>query len=150
MFVREMARLESEFYRGLNQLIEPLVRAGVGSPILSPTGAIVLETTGRSTGRTYNVPLLATRIGDLLLVSTIRRESQWLKNLAANPDIRYWMGGRSREATAYVITVTLNAPPLDEMPPLAGCLANALIPQSNLFGVSFAILAPRQSQTKVI
>jgi hypothetical protein len=72
-----------------------------------------------------------------------------LKNLAANPDTRYWMGGRSHDATAYVIAAGQNAP-LDQLPPLAGCLASALIPQSNLFGVSFAILAPRQSQTKVI
>jgi deazaflavin-dependent oxidoreductase (nitroreductase family) len=149
MFGQQMARMESDFYRGLNQFVEPLVRAGVGSPLLWPTGAIVLETTGRSTGRTYKIPLLATRIGDLLLASTVRRRSQWLKNLAANPDARYWMGGRSHEATAYVIAAGLNAS-LDEMPPLASCLANALIPQSNLFGVSFAILAPRQSQTKVI
>ena len=149
MIGQQMARMESDFYRGLNQFVEPLVRAGVGSPLFWPTGAIVLETTGRTTGRTYNVPLLATRIGDLLLASTVRCRSQWLKNLAANPDTRYWMGGRSHEATAYVIAAGLAAP-LDEMPPLASCLANALIPQSNLFGVSFAILAPRQSQTKVI
>lgn len=149
MFGQEMARLESEFYRGLNSVVEPLVRAGIGSPLLWPTGAIVLETTGRSTGRTYNVPLLATRIGDLLLVSTIRRQSQWLKNLAANSDARYWMGGRSHEAIAYVFAAGRNAP-LGEMPPLARCLAGVLIPQSNLFGVSFAILAPRRSQTKVI
>ena len=149
MIGQQMARMESDFYRGLNQFVEPLVRAGVGSPLLWPTGAIVLETTGRTTGQTYNVPLLATRIGDLLLASTVRRRSQWLKNLAANPDVRYWIGGRSHETTAYVIAAGLNAP-LDEMPPLASCLANALIPQSNLFGVSFAILAPRQSQTKVI
>ena len=149
MIGQQMARMESDFYRGLNQFVEPLVRAGVGSPLWWPTGAIVLETTGRSTGRTYNVPLLATHIGDLLLTSTVRRRSQWLKNLAANPDTRYWMRGRSHEATAYVIVAGLAAP-LDEMPPLASCLANAIIPQSNLFGVSFAILAPRQSQTKVI
>lgn len=149
MFVESMTRLENEFYRNLNQLVEPLVRAGVGSPLLTPTGAIVLETTGRRSGRTYKVPLLATRIGNLLIVSTVRRRSQWLKNLAANSDTRYWMGGRSHDATAYVIAAGLNAP-LDQLPPLARCLANALIPQSNLFGISFAILAPRQSQAKVI
>ena len=149
MFGEQMTRLESEFYRGLNQFVEPLVRAGVGSPILSPTGAIVLETIGRRSGRLYKVPLLATRIHDLLLVSTVRRRSQWLKNLAANPDTRYWMGGRAHEATAFVIAAGMSTP-LGQLPPLAGCLANALIPQSNLFGISFAILAPRQSQTKVI
>src|SRR5436305_13220979 len=118
MFGQPMVRLESESYRGLNRLVEPFVRAGIGSPLLWPTGAIVLETTGRRTGRTYKIPLLVTRIGDLLLASTVRRRSQWLKNLTANPDTRYWMGGRSHEAIAYVIAAGLNAP-LDEMPPLA-------------------------------
>jgi hypothetical protein len=144
MLGQEMERLESEFYRALNGVVEPLVRAGVGSPLLWPTGAIVLETTGRSTGRLYRVPLLATRLGDLLLASTVRRRSLWLKNLAARPNTRYWMGGRSHETTAFVIAAGLAAPPPDELPPLARCLANALVRQSNWFGVSFAILAPRQ------
>ncbi|HJQ24490.1 MAG TPA: nitroreductase/quinone reductase family protein [Blastocatellia bacterium] len=142
MFAQEMTRLENEFYRGLNRVVEPMVRAGVGSPVLWPTGAIVLETTGRTTGRTHRVPLLVTRVGDLLLVSTVRRRSQWLENLAANPEARYWLAGRAHEATAFVIAQGQNAP-LEEMPPLARCLANLLIPQSSLFGVSFAILQPR-------
>lgn len=147
MFGQEMTRLENDFYRGLNRVVEPLVRAGLGSPVLWPTGAIVLETTGRKTGRTQRVPLLATRVGNLLLVSTVRRRSQWLKNLAANPATRYWLAGRAHEATAFVITREQNAP-LD-MPPPARCLANLLIPQSNLFDVGFAILIPRSSATRV-
>jgi deazaflavin-dependent oxidoreductase (nitroreductase family) len=149
MIGQELARLETEFYRGLNRLVEPLVRAGVGSPLFWPNGAIVLETTGRTTGRTYGIPLLATRVGALFVVSTLRRRSQWLKNVAANTQVRYWMGGRSYEATAFVIAPGLDAQPLDDMPPLVKCLANALIPQSDIFGIGFAILAPLKSQTKV-
>lgn len=145
--LQQLLQLEAGFFSALNQFAEPLIRAGLGNPIWWPTGAIVVETTGRRTGRAYKVPLLATRIGDLLLVSTARRRSQWLKNLAANPHTRYWMAGRARNATALVIDAGRAAPSLEEMPPLASCLAKALIPQRNLFGGGFAILIPRPSQT---
>ena len=145
MLGQELARLEVEFYRGLNKMVEPLIRAGVGSPGLWPTGAIVLEVTGRNSGQRFNVPLLATPVGELILIGTLRRRSEWVKNLAANTEIRYWMGGRLHEATAFVFAQGLNEPPRDTLPPLANCLANALILQSGLFGVGFAILAPRQS-----
>jgi deazaflavin-dependent oxidoreductase (nitroreductase family) len=150
MINNQLSQLESEFFSALNRFAEPLVRAGFGNPILWPTGAIVLESVGRRTRRTYNVPLLATRVGDILLVSTFRRRSQWLKNLAANAEIRYWMGGRLHEATAFVIAPGFNAPPADELPPLASCIAQALAQQSRLFGGGFAILVPRKSQTKAI
>ena len=143
MFMQEMSRLESDFYRSLNSVVEPLVRAGFGSPVLWPTGAIVLETTGRKTGQSINVPLLATRIGDLLVVSTYRRRSQWVKNLAANTEARYWMGGRLREATAFVLTPGDETSSQDKLPQRATCLAAFLQQQSQLFGISFAILMPR-------
>jgi deazaflavin-dependent oxidoreductase (nitroreductase family) len=139
--------LETMFLNTLNQFAEPLVRAGLGNPLFWPTGPVVVEVTGRSSGRSYKIPLLATRVGDLLLVSTVRCRSQWLKNLAANPQARYWLAGRPHEATAFVITQGQDAP-LDEMPPLARYLANLLIPQSSLFGVGFAILVPRSSANK--
>lgn len=142
MFEQEMARLESDFYRGLNSIVEPFVRAGFGSPVLWPTGAIVLETTGRNTGQSFNVPLLATRIGDLIVVSTYRRRSQWVKNLAANTETRYWMGGRLHEATAFVFTPDRESA-LDKLPPTPRCLAAFLQQQSQLLRISFAILMPR-------
>ena len=143
-------QLESIFFKALNQAAEPLIRAGFGNPVCWPAGAIVLETTGRKTGRIYRIPLLATRIGGLLLVSTVRRRSQWLKNLAMHPRTRYWLGGRLHEASAVVMAPGLATPSLDGTPPLVRFLAGALIPQSQLLGIGFAILAPRQSQTKVV
>ena len=104
MFMQELARIETEFYRGVNSFVEPLVRAGVGSPVFWPVGAIVLEITGRNTGQSFNVPLLAARVGDLFVVSTYRRRSEWVKNLAANSEVRYWLGGRQHDATAFVLT----------------------------------------------
>jgi hypothetical protein len=143
MFGRELARIESEFYRGLNSFVEPLVRAGVGSPIFWPTGAIVLEVKGRNTGQRFNVPLLAARVGDLFVVSTYRRRSEWVKNLAADGEIHYWLGGRKYDATAFVITADRAGSASDALPPRAECLAALLKQQSRLFGISFAILMPR-------
>ncbi len=148
MFLRDLERLEAAFFHGLNQFVEPLVRAGVGGPLLLPAGAIVIETKGRTSGRRVNVPLMAAMVGDLILVSTIRRRSSWLKNLAANPEVRIWLGGREMEATAFAIgpgveTAEITAEP----PPRVSCLASALKQHSALFGTGFAILLPRESST---
>ena len=141
MFLAGLERLEADFFRGLNQFVEPLVRAGLGAPVFSPMGAIVLEAQGRKTGRVSNVPLMAAVIGDLVVVSTVRRRTNWLKNLAAHPEVRYWLGGREREATAFAIGPGIESPP--EMPPRVSCLASALKQHSSLFGTGFAILMPR-------
>jgi F420H(2)-dependent quinone reductase len=141
---QELEPFEAAFFRSLNAFVEPLVRAGMGSPGWWPTGAIVLETTGRKTGRTFNVPVIATLVGGLVVVSTVRRRSQWMKNLASRPDLRYWMGGRAHDATAFVVGPALSAPGPGVMPPLAEALASALAPLSAVWGVSFAILAPAQ------
>lgn len=144
MFLASLERLETEFFRGLNQLVEPLVRAGLGAPVLFPAGAIVIETLGRMTGRRSNVPLMAALVGDLVVVSTVRRRSNWLKNLAANPEVRYWLGGREREATAFVILPGIETQ--DSLPVRVSCLANALKQHSTIFGTGFAILMPHEVQ----
>jgi len=149
MMNQSLKQLETIFFKTLNQIAEPLIRAGFGNPVCWPTGAIVLETTGRKTGRRHKVPLLAMRFGGFLVVSTVRRRSQWLKNLAMRPLTRYWLGGRLHEARAFVMAPGLAAPSIDEMPLLASYLAGTLIPQSQLLGIGFAILVPRESQTKV-
>ena len=146
MLIRELERLEAKFYREVNQIVEPLVRAGVGSLGVGATEAIVVEMKGRKTGRTFKVPLLATLVGNVLLVSTVRRRSQWVKNLAANPEVRYWLGGRAGEATAVVFAPGLVAPRLDHLPSMTGCLATALRPYSSVFGGGVALLIPRQPQ----
>jgi deazaflavin-dependent oxidoreductase (nitroreductase family) len=143
MLTQQLSQLETEFFKAVNQFAEPLIRAGFANPLLWPTGAIVLEVTGRKSGETIRVPLLATRVGDLFVVSTYRRRSEWVKNLAANPEARYWLGGRPYDATAFVLTGDNQSSSLDNLPPRAACLAGLLKQQSQLFGLSFAILAPR-------
>ncbi len=96
--------IEASFFRTLNRVIEPLVRFGVGNPRIAPSGFVVVENVGRKSGRRYRTPLAATRIGDYVLVATFRGDrSQWVRNLAAEPRTRVWLGGRPRAAKAFVM-----------------------------------------------
>jgi deazaflavin-dependent oxidoreductase (nitroreductase family) len=143
MFLAGLEAIETAFFRELNQFVEPLVRAGLGAPGLVPAGAIVIETLGRKTGLRSSVPLMAAVVGDLVVVSTVRRRSNWLKNLAAHPEVRYWLGGREQQATAFTIGIDVETP--DELPLRVSCLASALKQHSILFGTGFAILMPREA-----
>jgi deazaflavin-dependent oxidoreductase (nitroreductase family) len=92
----------------LNGVVEPAVKAGVGNPLPIGAGAVVLETTGRRSGLPRAVPLLSTRFGRTITVSTVRSESQWLRNIEADPKVAVWVGGRRRDATASVTRGPLN------------------------------------------
>jgi hypothetical protein len=142
MATPNLQKIEADFFRNLNQVVEPLVRMGFGSPLPWTSGAIVLEIKGRKTGRPLSVPLLATLIGDFILISTARKRSQWVKNLAANRQAKYWIYGQQRTAEAFVFADDIESPAVTEMPVFAACLASVIVPQSKLFGVSFAILVP--------
>jgi len=145
MLASGFGHLEDVLFRGLNQFVEPFVRAGLWAPILVPAGPIILETTGRKSGRRFNVPLMAALVGDLVVVSTVRRRSNWLKNLAAHPEVHYWMGGREREALAVAIRPGVETS--DEAPARVRCLAASLKQYGELFGTGFAILIPRETST---
>ncbi len=95
-------------FRALNQLTVPAVRAGLGTPLPIGFGLVVLETTGRTSGQPRQVPLVATRFGRHIKVSTVRDKSQWMKNLEAQPGASVWVGGRKRTVTSTVETGALN------------------------------------------
>ena len=133
----------SDAFRAVNAVMEPLVRAGLGSPWLWPTGLIVVETTGRVTGRALSVPLVATRLGDLLVASTVRPDAHWVRNLASRPSAQVWLCGRPRDVVATVLLP--GAPALDPavISGPARALAAMLAPWAEGLGLSVAIFSPR-------
>ena len=135
--------LEVEFFRMLNHVVEPLVRAGVGSPRIVPSGFIVLETIGRKTGRARRSPLAATRFGSYVVVATFRGDrSQWVSNLAAQPRTRYWLGGKAREARAFVMVKGKRFRVPKSLPPGMQKVVQFLAPYTKA-GWAFAVLTPR-------
>ncbi len=95
-------------FRKMNRYVTPAVRAGIGSPLPIGLGAVVLESTGRVSGQPREVPVLGLRVGDRLLVSTVRGQSQWLKNLEAKEQAAVWFCGRRRPVTTSVRRGPLN------------------------------------------
>ena len=100
-------------FRLLNSIVEPAVKAGIANPLPVGSGAILLETTGRTSVKKRRVPLLASRLCGKLAVSTVRSDSQWLKNIEADPEVTVWLQGNPREATAKVTRGRLNIVMLD-------------------------------------
>ncbi len=141
-------QLEAEYFRALNRIVEPLVRAGCGSPGIFPMGLVVLETKGWRTGRPHRTPVLASVIGEYLLVSTVRgRRSHWVKNLSRDTDIQYWSGGRLRAARAILFAPDEEGPNLQGLPPLLTSLGANLTCLARDLGCAFALLAPPDSAT---
>jgi deazaflavin-dependent oxidoreductase (nitroreductase family) len=135
--------LEVEFFRMLNRVVEPAIRAGVGSPRLVPSGFIVLETIGRTTGRARRSPLAATRFGPYVIVATFRgKSSQWVLNLAAQPLTRYWLGGKPREARAFVMHEGKRFRVPNSLPPGMQRVVRILAPYTRA-GWAFGVLSPR-------
>ena len=91
------------------------------------------------------LPLVATRIQGHVLIGTFRGgRSQWAKNLAASPETRFWMGGKARQAEAYLLTANRRPRPLPKLPPLLRLVMVFLTPYTRA-GWSFAILAPKRA-----
>jgi hypothetical protein len=100
-------------FAALNGVVRPVVRAGVGNPLPIGAGAVVLDTTGRRSGLPRSVLVLSTRLGDTLTVSTVRSDSQWIRNAEADPNVAVWLGGTRRDAVATVKRGPLNTVRLD-------------------------------------
>ncbi len=133
--------LETEFYRTLDTILRPIASSGVAAPGVLPVGLILLETTGWRSGRSHRTPVLATAVGDRLLVTTYRgRRSHWVQNLLRNPDIRYWTGEAPHAATACVVAPDAELPDGDSLPQAViawlGCVAD-------VSGCAFVVLTPK-------
>jgi hypothetical protein len=143
----ERRPLEVEFFRMLNRIVEPRVRAGLGSPCLTPGGFIVLEIRGQKTGRRSRIPLAATRILDHVVVGTFRaHRSQWVKNLSAHPDARFWLGGRPRKTRAFVIRARGPVRAPRSLPLALRWVVSFLRPYTRA-GWAFAVLAPKTERS---
>ena len=133
--------IEKTFFRNLNRVLEPTIRAGIGSPWLVPVGAVVLETVGRKSGRVYNVPVLASEFRGVLVVSTVRGRSQWIRNVAAQPAIGVWLRGSRRDCRAYVVTGgEMRTEGLAEPSTTVQWLIDSLKPLSKTGVIDFAVL----------
>jgi len=136
--------LESEFFRALNTLVEPLARAGFVSPDRWPVGVIVLETVGRRSGRARSTPVMAMLIDGHAIVGTVRGDrSDWFRNLQAAPDARYWLGGELHERQALIFAPGQEQPSTDALPPLVQDAVCGMLPAVDALGCRFAVLVPR-------
>lgn len=134
--------LEREFFRMLNRVVEPAVRRGLGSPRFVPGGLIVLETTGFKTGRKRSTPLVATRLGKYVFVSTFRGDrSFWIKNLRKQPLVNYYLGGKKRAARAFVMMPGKRYQRPKSLPAPIGRITDFLAPYTGA-GWGFAVLMP--------
>jgi len=135
-------RLEREFFRRLNSVVEPAVRCGIGSPRFVPGGLIVLESEGFKTGNLRRTPLVAIRLQKYVFVTTARGDrSFWVKNLNKQPQVRYWLGGREREAKAFVMMPGKRYRRPRSLPSPVGKILDLLAPYTKA-GWAFAVLAP--------
>jgi deazaflavin-dependent oxidoreductase (nitroreductase family) len=134
--------VEQRFFRALNQLVEPAVRRGIGSPRLAPAGLIVLETIGFKTGQTRRTPLLSARLGKYVFISTARGgRSFWVKNLLKQSGTRFYMGGKMREAEAFLVMPGETYQRPESLPGVIGRITDRLAPLADR-GWAFAVLAP--------
>jgi len=64
----------------------------------------LLETTGRKSGEPRRTPLGGRRIGDeFWFVSEFGENSQYVRNIKANPDVRVRLNGRWHRGTAHLL-----------------------------------------------
>ena len=142
---RRAGATEARLFRAMNKILEPSVRHGFGSAPFTPGTLIVLEIVGRTSGRRTKVPLAALHVGEHILVATFRgRRSEWVKNLAAMSEVRFWLGGRARRATVRVLKPDRTPRRTKDLSPAARALVPFLAPYTHA-GWAFAILTPQRS-----
>lgn len=121
----------------LNELISPAIQAGLGSPLPLTSGFVILEATGRRSGKTRATPLLCTDYGSTLLVATARPDSHWAANLAASPNAYVWLRGSRRPVKAHVFRQGNRLSP-DSSPD--NCFTRLARTISRVTGASVAVL----------
>jgi deazaflavin-dependent oxidoreductase (nitroreductase family) len=95
-------RFPRDAFRAVNSLVRPFTKRGIGAPPPVGVGTVTVATTGRRSGLPREVPLAAARVGDTVVVSTVRQNSEWVRNLEADPSTTVWLDGCARSADASV------------------------------------------------
>lgn len=88
----------------VNERLTPLVRAGLLNPLAFTPGVTVLEVPGRKTGKVRALPLTCYLAGPLLIIGTVRSNSQWIRNLDAAATPAVWVWGRRWSARKVLVT----------------------------------------------
>lgn len=133
---------EQRFFRGLNSLVEPLVRRGALSFSITPASLVVLETIGFRSGLQRRTPLWSLRLGRYRLVGTSRgSRSFWIKNLQKTPQTSYFVGGKKASAEAIMMTPDFDNLDQWELSPILARLLAALSTYARR-GWGFALLVP--------
>ncbi len=70
----------------INDVAEFAIRNGIGTPCRLGLGLVLIQTKGRKSGAPRSTPVLANRVGKRVYVSTVRRNSQWVKNVLADAE----------------------------------------------------------------
>ncbi len=109
-------RITTAGFGALNSLVLPVAQRGWFSPLRVGLGLIRLDVVGRSSGLQRSIPLLSARVGDRLVVSTVRQDSQWVRNVDAARAATVWLDGDARSASASVRTGPLQVVVLDLEP----------------------------------
>jgi deazaflavin-dependent oxidoreductase (nitroreductase family) len=85
--------------RLLNPLVNAAARAGLPLPVV-----VILETTGRRSGKPRRVPVGKALEGDTLwVVAEHGRRAGYVRNIEAHPRVRVRAGRRWRTGTAHVL-----------------------------------------------
>jgi deazaflavin-dependent oxidoreductase (nitroreductase family) len=85
-------------HRLLNPFVKAAARAGLPLP-----GLVILETTGRKSGKKRRTPVGKALEGDTLWVLAEHRRGGYVRNIEANPHVRVRVGRSWREGTARVL-----------------------------------------------
>lgn len=143
-------RVPLGIFRAVNARLEPRVRDGFASPGLFPAGLVVLETTGRRSGRVYRTPLLATMgPSGLLWVSTVLgARADWLRNAHHEPKVRYWLHGKAHAGQAIVAAPSYPRPDLSSLSPFLRWAATKAVGMATSLGFGLLIIVPEPKEER--
>lgn len=147
--VNSIPDIQRSLFNTLNRRVIPLIKKGCATPRNGLSGLVLLETRGRVSGKSYEVPVAAAAVGDYILVGTVRSKSQWMKNLDASDRVDLWIGGERKQATVNgFLADKPSGLDVRSLPFVPARLAACLHGVTRRVGASFAILEPEASDGK--